>query len=727
MSSFTPQEKEMSDPSHQSGRNPLTLFEPLADFGRNDLAQVGGKGANLGELLQAGFGVPPGFLITTAAYDLLVQNSGLQARLHDLLAALDPNDPGSVAATSEKIRQAFEQVPVPATVADAALEAYRRLGGAVVVRSSAPAEDLPGAAFAGQQETFLNVLGEQAFLEAVRACWISLWSERAVLYRAHQNVDQASVKLAVVVQQMVPAEVAGVMFTANPVSGARDELVIDASPGLGEAVVGGLVTPDHFVLDKRRQRVKEQHIGRREVIIRARTEGGTEQVAPGPGQAPAAASLLPAALGKLARLGIAIERHYAAPQDIEWAWIADRTKAGRFLILQARPMTALPEPLKVKLSRPMRQVMPMLAEMWPVRPYPLDVTTFVGTLERAVGNLLVIMVGKSAPDPDKALLEEDGVVVRFEPPEVRPSPDMLITPWLTFWHTRHYDPSHWQADPLLAEVVRQARELEKRDLRQLTWAQDIETIHEALALIPHVMQLRERYLPQAILGLGSLWLLLAIACRSDRFGTLIGGVETKTTETNLALQSLATQIRGDPTLQELFAHSEAGSMQSALGRSQSGQALLEHFNAFLAEYGHRETALTISQGTWKDQPEIVLGMLKVLAATPPQQTDSYQAWKRVRDELLAHSILGRWPFRHLFLRVLSNGRALFQIREDTHFYATLALPLVRRVALELGRRLEEARVLQDAMDLVHLRLEGLEALGAPWPPLDTAIAATKTR
>src|SRR5258706_6304742 len=139
MSSFTPQEKEMSDPSHQSGRNHIPLVAPLADFGRTDLAQVGGKGANLGELLQAGFGVPPGFVITTAAYDLLVQNSGLQARLHDLLAALDPNDPGSVAATSEKIRQAFEQVPVPATVADAALEAYRPVVRAGAVRSQSTA------------------------------------------------------------------------------------------------------------------------------------------------------------------------------------------------------------------------------------------------------------------------------------------------------------------------------------------------------------------------------------------------------------------------------------------------------------------------------------------------------------------------------------------------------------------------------------------------------------
>lgn len=692
---------------------------PLAHFGRTSLALAGGKGANLGELLQAGFEVPPGFVITTAAYDLLLQSNGLQTRLHDLLASLKSDEPASVADTSEKIRQALEEVSIPASIAEEALSAYRQLGGAVAVRSSATAEDLPGAAFAGQQETFLNVLGEQALLEAVKACWISLWSERAVLYRARQNVDQASVKLAVAVQQMVPADVAGVMFTANPVSGGRDELVIDASPGLGEAVVSGLATPDHFILDKRHQRIKEKQIGRREVIIRASPGGGTEQIMPEPEQTVTAA-LPPAALRKLAQLGIAIERHYSAPQDIEWAWVADQTKAGRFLILQARPMTALPAPLKI--SAPMRMVIPMLAEMWPVRPYPLDVTTFTGVLERAVGNFLAVMIGKSAPDPDQALLEEDGVVVRFEPPEIHPSPGMLIAPLLAFWRTRHYDPAQWQTDPILTEVVIRARELEGRDLPALTWEQNIETLHDNLALIPFAMQLRERFFPPALLSLGGLLLLLALARRSSSVGVLLSGVETKTTATNRALETLAAQIRGDLVLRELFAHSDVSQLMFVLSQSENGRAFLEHFAAFLAEYGHRETALTISQGAWKDQPEIVMEILKVLVTTQPQERDSYLAWKRTRDELLAHSILGALPLRHLFLKALTNARCLIQMREDTHFYATLALSPVRRVALELGRRLEQVGTLQEVADVFHLRLEELEALGEPWPPSEKTLA-----
>jgi rifampicin phosphotransferase len=694
------------------------LIAPLAYFKRADLSLAGGKGANLGELLRAGFDVPSGFVVTTEAYDLWLESDSLQPRLPKLLDSLKSGDFAALTQTSQEIREILKRVPVPVLVAQKILDAYHRLGNSpVAVRSSATAEDLPGAAFAGQQETFLNIVGEAALLDAVRACWASLWSERAVLYRARQNVEQTTVKLAVVVQQMVPADVAGVMFTANPVSGARDEILIDASPGLGEAVVAGMVTPDHFVLGKKRKRIQEQRIGRKEIIIRPKAGGGTEQVFPAAEELTSAA-LSPAAIRKLAQLGMDIEQHYGEPQDIEWAWVKDGTKMGKFLILQARPMTALPEPLKIKVSGPMRMVLPMLAEMWPVRPYPLDMTTFTGVLERAVGNFLAVMIGKSAPDPDKALLEEDGVVVRFEPPEFRPSPGLLITPWITFWRTRHYDPSRWEQDALLAEVKQQGQELNERNPALLTWEENIQMLHEALALIPRVMQLRERYFPQAILGLGSLWILLTFAHRSDRFGILLGGIETKTTETNRALQNLAAQIRSDPILHNLFTHTPAEDLQSVLADSEAGRVFLKHFAAFLTEYGHRETALTISEGAWKDQPQVVLEILKIQVAAPPQEPDSYQAWKRTRDELLAHSILRRWPFRNWFLKALTNGRSLFQMREDTHFYATLAQPPVRHIALELGRRLGQVGVLDSAEEILHLRLDELEGLGQTWPPTE---------
>ena len=709
----------------QSANLNSRLVAPLTQFDRGSIAIAGGKAANLGELIKAGFQVPRGFVITTATYDLLIQATGLQAGIQEMLGSLQIDNSTSVTAMSQKMHTIFRSASIPVPVVDEILEAYNQLrSAAVAVRSSATAEDLPEAAFAGQQETLLNVVGEQALLAAVRACWASLWSERAILYRARQNVDQHAVKLAVVVQKMIPADVAGVMFTANPVSGERDELVIDANPGLGEAVVGGLVTPDHFVINKRRRRVKEQKLGRREVIIRAKKDGGTEQtnVMPETINTPA---LPPQAVLKLSQLGIDIERHFGSPQDIEWAWIQDNTKVGKIYILQSRPMTALPEPLKV--SGPMRMVIPMLAEMWPTRPYPLDMTTFTGTIERAIGNLLVAMIGKSAPNPDESFIEEDGVILQFIPPQVHPSPSMLFTPWITMWRTRHYDLSRWGDDPLLSEFIAKARALEKRDLQSLTWNENIETLREALSLIPQAMQLRVRYLPQAVLGLGTLLLLLSLARRRDQFGTLVSGVKTKTTETNQALEDLAEQIRTNPKLHDLFAHNDAQTVQSTLPNSNEGQVFLKQFERFLDKYGHRETALTISQPAWKDQPDNVLAILKVLAETEPPQPKSYDAWQRARNELLSHSVLGSRLLRNLFLKTLTKTRLLFQIREDTHFYATMVQPTIRRVALELGRRLVKTHALDEIEEVFHLQLNELEDLGKSWPPSEQTITQIRSQ
>jgi phosphohistidine swiveling domain-containing protein len=703
----------------------VVLVAPLSHFGRNDLMLAGGKGANLGELSRAGFDVPPGFVITTAAYDLLLQQNKLQSRLEGLLASHNFDDPDSIKNSSQQIHSLLQQIPIPEQIADEILKAYQELeGGAVAVRSSATAEDLPEAAFAGQQETFLNIVGDQELLKAVRACWVSLWSERAMLYRARQKVEQSTVKLAVVVQKMVPADVAGVMFTANPVSGERDQLIIDASPGLGEAVVSGMVTPDHFVVSKRSGRVTEHQVGKREIIIRPKTGGGTEQVRPDQGTMHTAALPLQA-LRKLSTVGMDIERHYGLPQDIEWAWVQDGNKRGKFLILQARPMTALPAPLNV--SGPMRLVVPMLAEMWPTRPYPLDMTTFTGAVERAIGNFLVSMIGKSAPSPEEMFAEQEGVVLHFTPPEVHPSPSILFMPWMTIWRRRHYDPSHWQSDGLVEELITRARAIDRRDLKRLTWAENLDVMHESLALIPRAMELRERYFPQALLGLAGLWLLLILTRQRDRFAALVSGVKTKTTEINQALEDLATKIRTDPELQSLFHLTGTKELLDKLETSQPGQAFLEQFHLFLDRYGHRETTLTISQPAWKDQPEVVLEILKVLAETERRQAKPDEVWQTTRDQLLANSILGSPILRTVFLKSLTNARSFFQIREDTHFYATLTQPTIRHVALELGRQLVQAGALDETEEVLHLRLEELEAFGKQWPPSKVMIAETRAR
>ncbi|WP_275888279.1 PEP/pyruvate-binding domain-containing protein, partial [Nonomuraea lactucae] len=222
----------------------MTLVAPLRAFGREDLEEAGGKGANLGELVRGGFPVPGGFVVTTAAYALVAGAQGERARTERART----EQPRVERSHTERSR--VERARVPGELRAAITAAYAALGGGpVAVRSSATAEDLPGAAFAGQQDTFLNVVGEEALVDAVRRCWASLWNERAVAYRRRLGVGDEGVRIAVVVQSMVEAETAGVMFTADPVTGDRSRIVVEAGSGLGEAVVSGLVTPDHYALD----------------------------------------------------------------------------------------------------------------------------------------------------------------------------------------------------------------------------------------------------------------------------------------------------------------------------------------------------------------------------------------------------------------------------------------------------------------------------------------------
>ena len=299
----------------------MRYLRQLAEIGRGDIAVAGGKGANLGELVRAGLPVPPGFVLTTDAYRAYVAATGIDER---------------VRSGEGRIRDLFT-APVPDDIAGELLAARKELGAAVAVRSSATAEDLADASFAGQQDTFLDVCGDDALLAAVRDCWASLWTERAVDYRARRGIDPAEVALAVVVQEMADADAAGVMFTANPTTGARHEVVIAAAWGLGEAVVGGAVTTDDLVVEKATGRVRSRATAEKAVMTVA-TGAGTQE-RPVPDDRRSRPVLTDAEAAALAALGGRIEEWFGAPQDVEWA----RAEAA-FAVVQSRPITALPEP-----------------------------------------------------------------------------------------------------------------------------------------------------------------------------------------------------------------------------------------------------------------------------------------------------------------------------------------------------------------------------------------------
>ncbi|HEX9135132.1 MAG TPA: PEP/pyruvate-binding domain-containing protein [Ktedonobacteraceae bacterium] len=301
------------------------------------LSQVGGKGASLARMAAAGLPVPPGFHITTAAYRRFVTENGLQEQILSAVSAVAADQPATLEEASKQIAGLFAQSAMPDAIAEAIRQAYAALGGEdlpVAVRSSATAEDLPELSFAGQQETYLNMHGDAMVLDAVKRCWASLWTARAIGYRARHGIASQDVSLAVVVQELVPADASGIMFTANPLTGACDQVMINAAWGLGEAIVGGQVTPDTVVVDKVSGAITKQEITEKDVMT-VRTQIGThEELVPADRRTQAALS--PAQAAELARIGEQIEDLYGQPMDIEWA-LSD----GLFFIMQTRPITAL--------------------------------------------------------------------------------------------------------------------------------------------------------------------------------------------------------------------------------------------------------------------------------------------------------------------------------------------------------------------------------------------------
>ena len=309
----------------------LTLA--LADLGKGDAALAGGKGSNLGELLRLGMRVPPGYVVTAAAFQTFLSASGLEQRVRDAVATVDVEDPSALQRTSDELRAALLAAPIPREIESAISASYEHSGSndrAVAVRSSATAEDSAEASFAGMNESFLGVRGRTELLSAVRRCWASLYAPRVIAYRRDLGLDESKIAIAVVVQDMVDAVWAGVMLTQHP-DGLKDRLLIEAAPGLGEVVVGGRVKPDRFTLDRRSLQILASERGHQDHCVVLGAKGVVESAVP-TGVPPLPVSTLE----ELARIGLALEAHYGIGQDVEFAISRD----GNLSVVQTRPITA---------------------------------------------------------------------------------------------------------------------------------------------------------------------------------------------------------------------------------------------------------------------------------------------------------------------------------------------------------------------------------------------------
>ena len=312
------------------------------EVSKNDIALVGGKGANLGEMTKAGFPVPPGFIVTSDTYFDFMRQTGIMSTIRELLEPVDVNDSRRLQDVAARVRQVISGAAMPPETASEIKKAYNKMGnGLVAVRSSATAEDLPDASFAGQQRTFLNIEGDEDVVVAVHECWASLFEARAIFYRVHQNFDHFNVGIAVPVQKMVQSEVAGVMFTLEPVTSDQSKIAIEAVLGLGETIVSGDVTPDHYIVAKSDLTITSKEIARQEwKMVRSEKGEGEEtniKIALTP-EEQANQKINDDDIITLAKLGLELEDWYQFPQDIEWAKENDE-----LYIVQTRPVTTIRE------------------------------------------------------------------------------------------------------------------------------------------------------------------------------------------------------------------------------------------------------------------------------------------------------------------------------------------------------------------------------------------------
>jgi phosphohistidine swiveling domain-containing protein len=739
---------------------PLTAAEAT-------LATVGGKGANLARLARAGFPVPDGFLTPTSAYSAFVTANQLDRVIDAALSGLVADDPAALETAAANIRAAFAAGAMAPALRAALAAAYRSLGEPpVAVRSSATAEDLPDMSFAGQQDTYLNIVGVDALCAAVVQCWGSLWTARAIGYRARNQVAQDQVALAVVVQRMVQAEASGVLFTANPLTGRRSETVIDATLGLGEALVSGQVEPDHYVVDAAANVILHKSMGAKATVIVGRAGGGTttQQRDAGARQAIPDPVIL-----EVAALGQRVAAHYDAPQDIEWTWAE-----GQVALVQARPITSLfplpdnmpAEPLQAMMSfaavqgifepiTPLGQDALKLAAAGASRAFGFrrsieQQTIFYSAAERLFVNFTPVLrsaVGRNIL-PRIIVAIDPGVAAAFA--EVVNDPRM--TParrGISFGALRRL---LGFALPMAWRIRRAWRDPERARMK-LTLALDAEiagaTLHSAggdamwedfahrLQTIDRVKQLSgslvpPHVLPVVVAGMIPFFGILQrfapeAAKASGRAAVAQLPLEIArslphnvTTEMDLALWATAQTIHTDAAAATDFAATPADALAAAYLAATLPPVVQEAVTNFMQRYGMRGLGeIDLGRPRWREAPTHIMQVLQsyLTMTDPAHAPDQVFARGSVRaataiDELAAAVAHTRGGFvkARLVRWAASRYRALAGLREAPKFFAIRMMGVVRQGLLASGAEFAAAGLLEQADDLFYLRWRELQAI-----------------
>lgn len=685
----------------------MIFIKEFNELGRDDIDQAGGKGANLGELTRAGFPVPPGFVIVTDAYRAYVAEHQLADKIAALAAPTDAA--GGYESASEQIRALFADEISDVLRVEIA-DAYAPLGEdvPVAVRSSATAEDLPEASFAGQQDTYLNVRGLDDLLLAVRDCWASLWTARALAYRARQGMDPAAVSLAVVVQHMVDAQAAGVMFTANPGNGHRDEAVISAAWGLGESVVSGSVNTDNVVVRKSDGTVLSSETANKAVMTVRAEQRTQEQPVPPDQRQQSVLSESDAA--ELAAYGTRIESHYGIPQDIEWAR-AD----GQFFIVQARPITALPEaegpmPTDWTVTEPTAMyVRASIVEQLPDPLSPLFADMIDGAVTRSLQSVFRELLGGEdlIRDDDVGLPTINGYAYyRYS------RSGMYRLAWKTPKALRAVmnggTKERWRiySHPRYRRIV---SDWTARDLSQMSTGQLLAGVQELVEAAAEYYTAVQTIIPAAASSevVFTRFYDAVVRGKDDPPAQVfVLGFDSVPIRAEKSLYDLASWSRDHPELAEsLRTMSSQQFLEQAAGSTDPiWHEWHSRFEAHLSTYGHTIYNLDFMNPVPADDPIPLLETLRFFVSG--KGVDPYERQRRFatrRDKATAMVLARLDPVRAKgFRRLLHWAQSNAPIREDALADVGLAWPQVRRMLREIGQRLQQAGVISTPEDVFWL-------------------------
>jgi pyruvate,water dikinase len=726
---------------------------PLSDT-QATLETVGGKGLSLARMINAGLPVPDGFHITTEAYRQFVEANALQERILAALGGADLSQPATLEAAAASIGQLFAEARIPLEIGDAIRKAYQvltpqtvgdrpsttvhRLSSmvSVAVRSSATAEDLPEASFAGQQETYLNVRGEEALLAAVKKCWASLWTARAIAYRLKNDIDQETVALAVVVQELIFAEAAGIMFTVNPLNGRHNELVINAAWGLGEAVVAGAVTPDTLTVDKLKGRVIRRDIAEKQVMT-VRTETGTSEVAVPDLQKKKTVLNDPQAL-ELARLGMKIEEFYQRPIDVEWT-LAN----GKFAVVQARPITALP-PAWEAPDKTAVYARGSLAEHTPGPVTPLFATLGLEIANQATDEMLDRIVGKGK----EAMLTGQGTYIVLNGyvyggyrMDARAMGAMLKVSFSQLGPMFRGSVARWQA--ARQELAAVVAEWEKKPIESLTSSELMKGVRTVFEAACRYFTQIQTTLPAASMSeilFTRLYNSLTKRKQDPEATVFLLGSETVALQSEKSLFDLAMWLRTN-SLEEYILRTPNDQLLADLEQVAPPSPLSaelwnewqDRFQKHLNEFGRTAYEFDFANPTPVETPGPLLDALKAFLEGKAHDPYARQREAIAKREQATQSILSRlgWPRKGWFEKLLHWAQETGPMRENSIFDMGMGHPLIRRMFAELGRRFAAGGTIESAGDIYWLEKPEVQELvaaleaGQPLPNVAGRIPARK--